>query len=302
MEHFLGIDVGGTNIKMAFVNGAGEASHHKKVSTASLRKKKKFLKHFIKVVGEQIGLRPEIDKVGIGLPGTLSKDRSTTLEVPAIPQLDGVNLKEALSTAFPGKSFFLENDANAAALGEFYFPKDNIKLPDNFIFITMGTGIGGAAIINGKIFKGGDGNGMEVGHIFSRNKKLLENNIGKQGIIDLTKIFLENTEAINPFKKEKFTSSDIVSAAEKDNELVLEVFDVVGQILGEALVSVVRILDIKTIVIGGGLSASFDYIIPSIDQVLNRHLTPYYTIELYIKRATLANQAGIIGAASLCFQ
>jgi glucokinase len=289
-------------MKMALVNRAGSISNHKKVSTASLRQANNFVGNFLNVVSAALNRHPNVRKIGIGIPGTLNKNRTVTLEVPAIPQLNGVEMGKALNDSFPHISFCLENDANAAALGEYYFPKDNVKMPSSFIFLTMGTGIGGAAIINGRIFHGADGNGMEVGHIFSRNSTLLENNIGKQGIINLAKTYLKDFETKNSLDHETLTSADIVLAAVNGDKVALQVFSTVGQILGEALISVIRILDIKTIIIGGGLSSSFEFVIDSLKQVLLQHLTPYYTKDLFIKRATLANQAGIIGAASLCFE
>ncbi|CAN5256356.1 ROK family glucokinase [soil metagenome] len=303
MENFLGIDIGGTNLKMAIVNSEGSISDLNKVATETLRSQGSFVQNLLPVISSKLDKYPDINKIGIGFPGTLSKDRHTTLELPAIPQLNGVNVMQALKAKFPGKTFHLENDANAAALGEYFFPKDGKKLPDNFIFVTMGTGIGGAAIIDGKIFKGGDGNGMEIGHIFSRNSKLLEKNIGKQGIINMARVFLQDhTGDKKAYDNAELSSGDLVLAAVNGDNIALKVFETVGQILGEALVSIIRVLDIKTIIIGGGLSASFDFIIKSLKEVLNEHLTPYYTKEIFIKRATLANQAGIIGAASLCFQ
>lgn len=301
-NQFLGIDLGGTNLKIALVDTSGNITKHRKYSTVDLRENGNFTKNILKIIGKYLKAHPHLEKVGIGIPGTLNKKRTTILEVPAIPQLDGINLKKAFCEKFPDIDLFLENDANAAALGEYHFGKDAEKLPDNFIFITMGTGIGGAAIINGKIFSGGDGNGMEVGHIFSRNSSLLENNIGKKGIIKLAKKYLDDLEDQDKYDFENVSSSDLVTAAMKSDPLALSVFKTVGEILGEAMVSVIRILDIKTIIIGGGLSSSFELISDPLNTVLNQHLTPYYTKKILIKRATLGNQAGVIGAASLCFQ
>ncbi len=99
----------------------------------------------------------------------INRERTTPLEITAIPELDGVPMVDILNKRFPDVEFFLENDANAAALGEFYFVED--MNAENYIFITLGTGVGGAAIINKKVFVGGDGNAMEPGHIPSRNGK-----------------------------------------------------------------------------------------------------------------------------------
>ena len=213
--------------------------------------------------------------------------------------LDGVELKSILLNRFPGKEFFLENDANAAALGEYYF--SGTKIPENYIFITLGTGVGSAAIIDHKIFIGGDGNGMELGHVLSNNGKELEVNIGKRGIVKRAKKLAKK-------KNSKLKNYDlnepkqILKAAVRGDETAIKIWEEVGEYLGEALVAAIRLLDIKTILIGGGLAAGFDLIIGPMEKLLKETLTPYYVKDLLIKRAALGNNAGIIGAASLCFK
>ncbi len=90
-------------------------------------------------------------------------------------------------------------------------------------------------------------------------------------------------------------------AAEEGDALALAVWHEVGTLLGDMLVSLIRILDIKNIFIGGGLSASYDFILPSMEKQLNYWLTPAYLEKLTIKKALLGNDAGLLGAASLCF-
>jgi glucokinase len=116
-------------------------------------------------------------------PGSRRRDRTTLIEITAIPEIDGIAIVPDLKARFPDHDFYLENDANAAALGEYYFGED--KLPEDYIFVTLGTGIGGAAIIDKKVFKGGGGNAMEPGHVPSKNGKVLERNIGKKELLDL---------------------------------------------------------------------------------------------------------------------
>ena len=94
----------------------------------------------------------------------------------------------------------------------------------------------------------------------------------------------------------------LVSAADNGDAIALKVFKRIGILLGEALVSTVRLLDIKTIIVGGGISQSYNLVIEPMKKVLMKNLTPYYTSKLEIKKATLANEAGIVGAASLCFK
>jgi glucokinase len=301
MEHFLGIDIGGTNVKMGLVTTEGEILEHKKVPTIDLKQNGEFIKNLLNVIEEFLKGHPEIKKVGIGVPGTLDKHRNVTLEIPAISDLNGVNLKGALKERFPSLVFHLENDANAAALGEYYFAKNDV--PEDYIFVTLGTGVGGAAIMSKQIFKGADGNSMEIGHIASRNNTTLEKNIGKMGMLKLANQRLSEYKGQSVLAKHSPLSSTtlLVQSAAEGDELALQVFEEVGHILGEGLVSTIRILDIKTILVGGGISAAFDFIIPGAISVLKNYLTPYYTDALRIQKATLGNNAGLVGAASLCF-
>ncbi|MEL6536179.1 MAG: ROK family protein [Bacteroidota bacterium] len=299
MENFLGIDVGGTGIKVGLVSKAGDVLSHLKIDTESLRQGGAFVDNFIDHLDHILTDHADVERIGIGVPGTLSKDRGTLLELPAIPEFNGVSLGDLLAVRFPNHQFFLENDANAAALGEYHF--SDKPMPENFIFVTLGTGVGGAAIINRKIFAGGDGNGMEIGHILSRGRKL-ENNIGKQGMMDLALETLKTYQGSTDVNEHRMNSHELIRAATEQDGFALEVFDKIAELLGEALVSTVRILDIKNIYIGGGLSVCFDYIISNMIKTMSHYLTPYYLDNLHISRARLGNEAGLVGAAALCFE
>lgn len=270
-----------------------------KYATDDLRNSSDFVKGYLEILAGEFEKHPEVKEVGMGIPGTISVDRSTCMEIAAIPALNGVELKRHLKNRFPDKEFYLENDANVAALGEYYF--SGAHIPENYLFVTLGTGIGSAAIINKKIFIGGDGNGMELGHILSRNGKELEENIGKIGIMKRAGRLMEKKKTILS-DLEDLDPKGIIKAAFSGDKVAKKIFREVGEQLGEGLVAAIRLLDIKTILIGGGLGAGFDLIIEKLQETLEYNLTPYYTKDMLIKRAELGNNAGIIGAASLCFK
>ena len=302
MEQYLGIDVGGTNVKMGIVNVKdGRISNFYSHDTASWRDSGNFIQNLADAIALELKEFPEVKKVGIGVPGLITRDRSSLIEITAIPEINGIKIVPELKQRFPEHEFFLENDANAAALGEYYFGEEDV--PEDYIFVTLGTGIGGAAIIDKKVFKGGGGNAMEPGHVPSKNDKVLERNIGKKELLELAenmrKAYTKETVLPN---NGTISTTGLVAAAAEGDELALAIFTEVGTMLADGLVSMIRILDISTILIGGGLSASFDYILPAINQRLDFWLTPYYKKNLLIKRATLANDAGLLGAASLCFE
>ncbi|MFM1913871.1 MAG: hypothetical protein RIR51_1723 [Bacteroidota bacterium] len=303
MEEYLGIDVGGTGVKMGVVHPeTGTINHFQSYDTATWRESKHFVERLSDAIGLFLFQYKNIKKVGIGLPGILTKDRRTLIEITAIPEIDGTPLIDILESKFPGYSFFMENDANAAALGEFYFSPEKNSMPENFTFLTLGTGVGGAAIMDRKIFLGGDGNAMEPGHVPSVNGKVLERNIGKKELLQMAnQMRKEYSKPTLLANDGTISTTSLVVAAEKGDELALMVWEKVGSLLGNACVSLIRILDIKNIFIGGGISAAFEFILPSMEKELNYWLTPAYLNKLSIKKALLGNDAGLLGAASLCF-
>lgn len=299
---YLGVDVGGTNVKMGLVDATtGKISNFYSHDTISWRESGHFVDRFGDAVALQLLANKDVKAVGIGLPGMLSADRRVPLEITAIPEIDNVPMVDILTKRFPGVQFYLANDANAAALGEYYFAVE--KITENYIFITLGTGVGGAAIINKKIFTGGDGNAMEPGHIPSRNGRVLERNIGKVELLQMAnerrRMFGGQTQLPNDGS---ISTTGLVAAAAEGDALALEIWNEVGEMLGEGLAALIKILDIKQVLIGGGLSASFDYIMPAVHRTLDYWLNPYYKNGLSIKKATLGNDAGLLGAASLCFE
>ena len=300
-SQYLGIDVGGTNVKMGIVDAqTGTITNFQSHDTLRWRESKHFIDRLLDAIDLQLFEHKNVKRVGIGLPGILTRDRRTLMEITAIPEIDGTPLIKILEERFPGIVFFMENDANAAALGEFYFSKE--KLPLDYIFITLGTGVGGAAIIDKKIFLGGDGNAMEPGHLPSRNGKVLERNIGKKELLDMANSMrAEWTKPTSLESDGSISTTELIVAAEDGDALALAILSQMGEMLGDNLVALIRILDIKTIIIGGGLSAGYNFILPAVNKQLNYWLTPAYLEKLALKKASLGNDAGLLGAASLCF-
>jgi glucokinase len=300
-DKYLGIDIGGTNVKMGIVDSvSGKISNFYSHDTEHWRASGNFTKRLAEAITVCFSENPTVEKCGIGIPGLITRDRETILEVTAIPSLNDVALNAYLSAKFPDKKFFLENDANAAALGEYYFGSE--QLPEDYMFVTLGTGVGGAAIIDKQVFKGGGGNAMEPGHMPSRNGKVLERNIGKNDLLEMANSMRSTFNKVTTLPNDgTISTTGLVAAASEGDELALLIFDEMGKILGDGIVSMIRLIDITTILIGGGLSAAYEFILPAVIKQLDYWLTEYYLDKYVIKKATLGNDAGLLGAASLCF-
>jgi glucokinase len=144
---------------------------------------------------------------------------------------------------------------------------------------------------------------MELGHIMSHNGKELEHIIGKSGLTEMINNYLKKSKkSVLGNNLDSWDTKTVVSAAHEKDKIALKTFKKIGLILGEALVSTIRLLDIKTVIVGGGISQSYDFVFKPMKKVLMNNLTPYYTDNLVIKKATLGNNAGILGAAALCFK
>ncbi len=298
---FSGIDVGGSNIKFGLVDSTGKLLEKRKMSVANMRLGGSLADKVVECITDWLQDYPQIEHVGIGVPGMLSADRRTLLELANMPELNNLNLVELLERQNKGVKFHLENDANAAALGEFYFSTQS--LPDSFLMVTLGTGVGSGLIINREIFKGVDGNGLELGHIVSSNGKSIEKNIGKAGLYAKAKELLAATKSPSLLRETGQIDDDILLEAARDNDPVaLETFAYYGKYLGEALATAAYILDVKTFLIGGGVGKAYPFMEEGVHASLLQYLTPYYLTKIDIRLATLRNNAGILGAAALCFK
>lgn len=298
---FMGVDVGGTHLKIGLVDRDGNMLDFQKEDTTTYREHPDgFGPCFVKIIGKYIEKYPQVEKIGIGLPGMITKDRMTPLEIPAIPDLNNFPLKASLREKYSNHEFFLENDAAAAAIGEFYFGKGDVS--ENFLFITMGTGIGSALVLDGQVFKGSRGNALEMGHMLSRGNAGLETLVGRNGILRI----MDNLISAYPEKAGELVGKELgthllVDTAKAGNEVSLMVFKEVAEILSEAIVSSIRILDVTDVYFGGGISAGLEFMMPTIEYNTRKYLTPYYVKDLKLKKATLENNAGTLGAAALCF-
>jgi glucokinase len=297
----LGIDIGATTIKCGIVSGFGDIEDKKVVDTRETASNDKFVENIGKIINEYLVKYPTLKGVGLGFPGLLSKDRTTVVEMANIPEAKSQNVVSQLAKHCPGVKVSIENDAKCATLGEKIFGSD--KHIDNFMFITLGTGVGSGAFIDNKLFLG-NGNACEVGHMITSTGKVLEHEVGLRQISEYTLGKLSEVEyksSILAAKSSELSPKIIFDAANQGDALALHVWNRVGNLIGETLVNIMRVMDINTFILGGGVAGAFDHIKPSAEATIKKHLSTYYTDNLKIVPAELSNDAGILGAASLIY-
>lgn len=311
-KYLVGVDLGGTTIKLAFINLVGEFIHKWEIPT---NKQENTIVIDIAKAIEQKRLELNITKeqlagIGMGAPGPV--ELKTGLIYSAV-NLGWVNypLKDELERE-TGLPAIIDNDANIAALGEMWKGAGNRAY--NLICVTLGTGVGGGIIANGEIIHGVLGAGGEIGHITSIPDGGAPCNCGKTGCLEtiasatgIVRMALEKIQEKNATSLLKnlldqsgtITAKDVFDTAREGDSLALEVIETMSYHLGLALANLANGLNPEKIVIGGGVSKGADLFIDKVKAYFQKFSFPTVAKGADIKVATLGNDAGVIGGAWL---
>lgn len=325
MEHFaIGVDLGGTAIKVASVSASGNILLEHKRPTEAAKGPDAVIENILSgirvVLSETLKThsRELLSGVGVGVPGVVSLDGGTISYPPNLPGWTVVRLGDILRAELERREtlllpVFVENDANVAALGESAFGAG--RQFNDFVMITLGTGVGGGIIMNNKIYRGVTGAAGELGHITIdyRSERVhagirgsLEGLIGQKRIVDYAKSLMTATPSatLRDLCNGDFSILDaklLSEAAQRGDSVAVETWRFVGEALGAGLGTIVSVLDIRKFVIGGGVSGAGDFILNPARETLYRYTLKSMHEGLEILQAKLGNRAGVMGAAALCF-
>jgi glucokinase len=286
----LGIDVGGSSIKF----GLFDAEHL--IEKGQIPTPQSNPNDVINAINSIIlNNKSKIDKVGIGFPSVVSKDYF----VHTAPNINGfvnINLKQNIINIFPELEIKIDNDANSAALAELKFGSGkNLK---NMIYITLGSGIGGAIIINKSIYYGDTNGAGEIGYTNFKFDEKPNSIINRTGIFEEYLGRKQFTEYFNLTYNQNLNSpKEIFDLAENNNPEAIEAFNYYGRLLGIGIASAMNFLDIHNVIIGGGLIKAHKYIKPSIIQSIEQKKLPH--INQNIQIAKYLDDTGIYGAMAL---
>lgn len=316
-QYAIGIDLGGTNIKAALVERGAGLVVAKSIPTETERGADHVLNRIVEIAREIIEEAPDkhIAGIGIGAPGTVDWDRSSLIYPPNIPGWVEVNLREVLQDRLrKDLHVIIENDANAAALGSAHYGAG--RPYEAFIMVTLGTGVGGAIIYNNTIFRGTTGGAGEIGHMTIDYEGPLARS-GVAGCIEayLGQRFLSRHARYrllnypdSPLHQSAgpdmaaLTPAMLSQAAAGGDEGALAVLAWAGHKLGCVLGSAINLLDIRTVVVGGGVSAAGDFILEPARQSVQHYVTPGLREGITLLQETLGNEVGMLGAAYLVFE
>jgi len=308
----IGVDVGGTTIKAGIVSSDGAIRYNNKFPTCADKGPSNVIQQVKAAVQDALhqtngGI---VEGIGIGCPGVVDDD-GVVKAPPNFVDWDEVPLKAELSRLFPGMTIAVENDANAAAIAESKFGA-GVNYP-NFLFVIWGTGVGGGIILNHKIFRGPTGGAGEIGH-FSINFNGPQCNCGNLGCVEayvgqryLSQRTAERLKTRPDSKILQLVNGDmsriepvyISQAAHDGDAFAREILIEAGQLLGVALSAVMNIMDLRVSIIGGGLSASGDFVMKAIQDSVQQHVLKPLRKDIRVLPAQLGNEAGLLGAAGL---
>lgn len=310
-KYLLGIDIGGTTVKNGLFNLNGELLHKWEIDTRKIENGKYILSDIAKSIDDILNERKiekeEVVGVGVGVPGPVKEDGTVLGCVNLGWPVFNVSTELENILNLPVK---VANDANIAALGEMF--KGGGQGYENMIMVTLGTGVGGGVIINGKVLAGNNGAGGEIGHISVNPHEKESCNCGKKGcleqytsatgIVRIAKEILSSNEIDSKLRNiENITAKDIFDLAKDKDEIALKIVEKFSNILGRALANIACICNPEVFVIGGGVSKAGDILIEGLKKSFKENAF-HATVETEFKVATLENDAGIFGGAKLSLE
>ncbi len=298
-KYIIGIDLGGTNLKVALFDLNFRFKAKKFHSTGNFACREALTAGIagaaLQIIKDHKLEKKDILGIGLGLPGPIDVESGVVHFFPNIPGWINVPLRAFLEK-MTGIPVFIDNDANLMCLAEYKLGAAKGAL--NAVCLTLGTGVGGGLIIEGKLFRGSSFAAGEIGHIPINEKgpacgcggtACLESYIGNRRIAALIKKI---------FKKD-IPLEEVSRMAEKNNQKAIKVWEYVGGKLGLALAGVVNLLNPDRIVIGGGVAEAGEVLFSKVEETIISKAMVVQAKKVKVFKAKLGNNAGMLGAALL---
>ena len=313
----VGVDIGGTNLKFGLVTEKGLVIARKRKSTKASEGPAKVIGRIRQGVSELAEKAHEVGHrlagIGLGTPGIISAADGVVRLCPNMPGWVDIPLA-ALAGQGMDAPVYIENDANAYALGEHW--QGAGRGTGSMVCLTLGTGVGGGIVIGGKVWHGADGMAGEVGHLTVNpkgplcgcgNHGCLERYSSATAVVEmavesllkgsassLAGLYRENPSAL--------TARRIMEAARSGDRLSLKVYNMAGVYLGIAIADMINLLNIERVVIGGGMAGAWELFAGPMNSEISKRAFRIPAERCSVVRGELGDDAGIIGSASLAFK
>ena len=308
MKYGFGVDLGGTTVKIAYFDETGTMITNWEIPTVTANGGSQILPDIaasIRDFREKNGIDAQaLLGIGIGVPGPVDSKGNVNRCVNL--GWGTFNISKELS-ALTGLPVTAGNDANVAALGEFW--KGGGKGCRNMVFVTLGTGVGGGIVIEGKLLHGAHGAGAEIGHMVLNRDETAVCGCGKRGcveqycsatgIVRLAKLALETSQEESALRRANpLTCKDIFDAGKQGDQLALQVLDQYYAYMGEFLANVCCVVNPEVVVIGGGVSKAGNVLLDGLKPYFGKYVF-HAASNVQFALASLGNDAGAYGAFKL---
>jgi len=305
---YIGIDLGGTDIKGGLVATDGRIVYETKMPTEADQGPDHVMDRMAQLVGRlQDKTELPVGGVGIGVPGQVLVDEGVLVEAPNLSGMDSIPVAKEMEKRL-SLPVILDNDANVAALGEFAFGAG--KGVQQMMMVTLGTGVGGGLILDGQIFRGARGGAGEFGHTVVEadgevcgcgRQGCVEAYVGTMGLLNSVerRLKMKGTSSLSAIPRDERRPKDISDAAEAGDEMAQTVLASAGHMLGVALGSVANLLNLEKIVVGGGVAAAGERMLGPARVALSETALKVSSDSVELVAAQLGNGAGLVGAAQL---
>ncbi|OSB10923.1 ROK family protein [Paraclostridium bifermentans] len=310
--YYIGVDIGGTGVQAGVVDENGQILFRKECPTDVLSGFEKIMEdinQLVRTMLEENGIQiSEIKSIGFGVPSFINKNGQVTCVNLGWKEEDFIN---TLKSKFPETNVYAENDATVAALAE--AKAGSMKGCDVGVMYTLGTGVGGGIIINGKVFNGAHNMGSEIGHVIV-DTNYFDCNCGNNGCLET---FCSATAIIKYAKKlieegndskilelannniENINAKNVFDAYRLNDKVAIKTINRFKEYLAKAIAGMINTLDPEVISLGGGVSRAGDIILDGLDELVRKYIIYKNEDFADIVIATLGADAGIVGAAFL---
>ena len=302
------VDLGGTHLRVALVDDTGRILQQLKQETPKGDSANCIIGALARAAEAWHALKPKVIATSIMVPGAVDSNKAVVLQAPNLPSLIDFPLKAELERQL-GWPVYLENDANAAAVGEMWLGA--ARGCRDVVSVTLGTGVGGGVILDGKLWRGSHGSAGEIGHTTVDPFGGLKCKCGNTGCLELyasaTAIVRMTKEKLSSFpqselKTDGLTAERVYEAGRNGDELARMVFQRFGMYLGIGLANLINFIDPEIIVIAGGAVNGWDLFAAEMYREVEERAFSATAQQVRIAKAECGDNAGLLGAARLALQ
>lgn len=306
----IGVDVGGTNIKLALVDNQGEITFSQSIPTRAEMGYEYTVNEMVEAIRGLIDKTKagSVEAIGFGFPGQIDYTNGVVRHATNVPGWDNIPLAKMIEKEFniPTR---VDNDVRCATIGEFHFGAG--KGCQNLVCITVGTGIGGGIILNGKIIRGASNSAGEIGHMKLEmidgplcgcgDRGCFEAFVSGPSIVAMAQEYIKGGKSTKyrEMAEGEITPYIVAQAALQGDAVAKKIFTIMGEYLGIGLANVVNLLNPEKIIIGGGVADAGDILFNPIRETINKRALAISAEAVQVVPAQLGNSAGLIGASLL---